>query len=503
MENMTEKFAEFCEELKYEDLPPEVIKRTKLLILDTVGIIIRARHDAESTSSLVSAIDKLEMGNGTCQVFSDKKTYTPSAAALLNGTLAHSLDFDDTHAEASLHSSAPILSAALAAAQMNKSSGQELITACVVGYETQIRLGLAGGSSAHYKKGFHPTATCGVFGAVAAAGHLMGLTKDQFISAFGIALSQSAGSMQFLTDGAWTKRSHVGQAAQNGLSCAIMAGEGFKGPSQAFEGQWGYFHSYASGGDFKKALDGLGKKFETLNLGVKPYPSCRYSHAAIDGIIELKNELGFSSEDVGNIDIGLSNVLAFDISWSRLFKGGKFHQKNNKTNISIEAFVADIKEIPLHGKCIDVVTSNHALEPNGRNLPILLKELFRITKRKLVLFEPSYELNSKEGKERMDRLGYIKNIEAEVEKLGGKVTDIIPICNTSNPLNPTACYVIEPASVKSVSLESPKYCVPGTDLKMENNGSFLLSKDTGLVFPVLDGIPILRTNSAILATSKF
>ena len=264
MENMTEKFAEFCEELKYEDLPPEVIKRTKLLILDTVGIIIRARHDAESTSSLVSAIDKLEMGNGSCQVFSDKKTYTPSAAALLNGTLAHSLDFDDTHAEASLHSSAPILSAALAAAQMNKSSGQELITACVVGYETQIRLGLAGGSSAHYKKGFHPTATCGVFGAVAAAGHLMGLTKDQFISAFGIALSQLAGSMQFLTDGAWTKRSHVGQAAQNGLSCAIMAGEGFKGPSQAFEGQWGYFHSYASGGDFKKALDGLGKKFETL-----------------------------------------------------------------------------------------------------------------------------------------------------------------------------------------------------------------------------------------------
>ena len=223
-----------------------------------------------------------------------------------------------------------------------------------------------------------------------------------------------------------------------------------------------------------------------------------------DSLLDIgTGEITTLSLILNNIDIGLSNVLAFDISWSRLFKGGKFHQKNNKTNISIEAFVADIKEIPLHGKCIDVVTSNHALEPNGRNLHILLKELFRITKRKLVLFEPSYELNSKEGKERMDRLGYIKNIEAEVEKLGGKVTDIIPICNTSNPLNPTACYVIEPASVKSVSLESPKYCVPGTDLKMENNGSFLLSKDTGLVFPVLDGIPILRTNSAILATSKF
>ena len=318
MENMTAKFAEFCEQLKYEDLSPEVIKRTKLLILDTVGIIIRARHDAESTPSLVSAIDKLEMSNGSCQVFSDKKTYSPSAAALLNGTLAHSLDFDDTHAEASLHSSAPILSAALAGAQMNKSSGQELITACVVGYEVQIRLGLAGGSSAHYKKGFHPSATCGIFGAAAAAGYLLGLTKEQYISAFGIALSQSAGSMQFLTDGAWTKRSHVGQAAQNGLSCAIMAGEGFKGPSEAFEGQWGYLHSYASGGDVKKAMNGLGEKFETLNLGVKPYPSCRYSHAAIDGLIELKKELKFSSDDLDDIDIGLSetalNIIGYPLT---------------------------------------------------------------------------------------------------------------------------------------------------------------------------------------------
>ena len=315
---MTEKFAEFCEQLRYEDLPHDVIKRTKLLILDTVGIIIRARHDAESTSSLVSAIEKLEMSNGSCQVFSDNKSYSPSAAALLNGTLAHSLDFDDTHAEASLHSSAPILAAALAAAEMNKSSGQQLITACVVGYEIQIRLGLAGGSSSHYKKGFHPTATCGIFGAAAAAGYLMGLTKEQYISAFGIALSQSAGSMQFLTDGAWTKRSHVGQAAQNGLSCAIMAAEGFKGPSKAFEGQWGYFHSYASGGDMEKAIDGLGKKFETLNLGVKPYPSCRYSHAAIDGIIELKNELGFSTAELDDIDIGLSetalNIIGYPLS---------------------------------------------------------------------------------------------------------------------------------------------------------------------------------------------
>ena len=317
MTNVTEKMAEFCEKIKFEILPEAVVKRTKLLILDTVGIIIRARHDAESTKSLISAVNKLDLNNGNCQVFSDKSKYVPSAAALINGTLAHSLDFDDTHAEASLHSSAPILAAAFAAAQMKNCSGQELITACVLGYEIQIRLGLAGGSSAHYKRGFHPTATCGIFGAAAASGYIVGLSKEQFISAFGIALSQSSGSMQFLNDGSWTKRSHVGQAAQNGLNAAILAGEGFKGPKEAFEGKWGYLNSFVSGGDLSKALEGLGEKFETLNLGVKPYPSCRYSHAAIDGLLELKKEINFDVNDLEDVDVGLSetalNIIGYPV----------------------------------------------------------------------------------------------------------------------------------------------------------------------------------------------
>ena len=317
MINLTEKIAEFCKDIKFEKLPNQVVKRAKLLILDTVGIIIRARHDAESTKSLISAVNKLDLNNGKCQVFSDTNRYVPSAAALINGTLAHSLDFDDTHAEASLHSSAPILAAAFAAAQMKNCSGQELITACVLGYEIQIRLGLAGGSSAHYQRGFHPTATCGVFGAAAAAGHIVGLNKEQFISAFGIALSQSSGSMQFLNDGSWTKRSHVGQAAQNGLNSAILAGEGFKGPKEAFEGKWGYLNSFVSGGDLSKALEGLGEKYETLNLGVKPYPSCRYSHAAIDGLLALKKEVNFNVDELEGVDIGLSetalNIIGYPI----------------------------------------------------------------------------------------------------------------------------------------------------------------------------------------------
>ena len=326
MEKLTEKLAEFCENIKFEKLPKDVVERTKLLILDTVGIIIRARHDAESTESLIKAIQTLDLDNGNCKVFSDKNNYAPSAAALINGTLALSLDFDDTHAEASLHSSAPILSAALSAAQMKNCSGQQLITACVIGYEIQIRLGLAGGASKHYNRGFHPTATCGIFGAVAATGHILGLNKNQFISAFGIALSQSSGSMEFLNDGSWTKRSHVGQAAQNGLKCAVLAMEGFKGPQQAFEGKWGYLNSFVSGGDSKKALNALGENFETLNLGVKPYPSCRYSHAAIDGLLELKEEIGFNFKELEDVEIGLSNTALNII-------GVPLEEKRNPKNI--------------------------------------------------------------------------------------------------------------------------------------------------------------------------
>ncbi len=208
---------------------------------------------------------------------------------------------------------------------------------------------------------------------------------------------------------------------------------------------------------------------------------------------------------LNQVDVELSSVLAFDISWSRLKKGMNFHLNNNKKlNINVDTFIADAKEIPLHEKCIDIVTSSHALEPNGKNLSTLLKELFRITKRKLVLFEPSYELNSNEGKERMDSLGYIKGVEEEVTKLGGRVTEINPIVNAGNPLNPTACYVIEPPSTFSnIALNKPVFCVPGTNFTLKDSGGFLASEDTGLLFPVLENIPVLRSKSAILATAKF
>jgi 2-methylcitrate dehydratase PrpD len=224
---------------------------------------------------------------------------------MLNGTLAHSLDFDDTHAPGSLHPSAPIVPAAFAAAEMAEADGRAVLAAAVAGYEVQIRLSLALDPAAHYDRGFHPTATCGAFGAAAAAGRILGLDPEGFSNAFGIVLSMSAGSMQYLVNGAWTKRSHVGHAALCGLVAATLAREGYKGASESLEGKWGFLHAYAPAADAAKAVDGLGRRWETLKIAVKPYPSCRYGHAPLDGILALAREHRIRAEEVEEVVVGL------------------------------------------------------------------------------------------------------------------------------------------------------------------------------------------------------
>ena len=301
----TRVLSEFVVALSYETLPNEVCERVKALVLDVVGIMVRARNDAESTPAMLSAMQALGLSGGGCTVIGDAQGYTPPGAAAVNGTLAHSLDFDDTHAPGSIHPSAPIVPAAFAAAEMTGADGKALIAAIVAGYEVQIRLSLALDPAAHYDRGFHPSATCGAFGAAAAAGRLFGLDADGCANAFGIVLSMAAGSMQFLVNGAWTKRSHVGHAAMCGLIAATLAREGYVGATEAIEGKWGFLHAYAPAADASRVTDGLGNRWETLKIAVKPYPSCRYSHAALDAILRLALEHGVKAQDVEDVSVGL------------------------------------------------------------------------------------------------------------------------------------------------------------------------------------------------------
>ena len=228
------------------------------------------------------------MAAGNSGVFGDAARYTPAGAAFLNGALAHSLDFDDTHAAGSLHPGAPVIPAALAAGEMVGASGADVLAGIVAGYEVTCRVALALPAGEHYDRGFHPTATCGAFGAAAAAARVFGLSAEQVEGALGTVLSQCAGSLQFLANGAWTKRFQVGWAACNGLMAATLVREGFKGASEALEGRHGFLHAYAPNPNPARAVQELGTVFELMNTAVKPYPSCRYGHAGIDAAIALR-----------------------------------------------------------------------------------------------------------------------------------------------------------------------------------------------------------------------
>lgn len=306
MAHETRTLAEYVAGLDYDDLPPEVPQRAKLLLIDFAGSIVRAGHEADSTPSVLAALADLQLdGPGLANVIGLPRRYAPPVAALLNGILGHSLDFDDTHADSSLHPSAPVVSAALAAAEMVGASGRDLLTAIVAGYEVCCRLGNALDPTAHYARGFHPTATAGTFGAAAAAGRLFGLDAAAIAAAFGVAASQAAGSLQFLVNGAWNKRYQVGAAAMNGLIAASLARRGFVGAAEAIEGKHGFLAGYSDGAVAEKAVAGLGRVYETMKIGVKPYPSCRYTHAAIDGLLALRGEQGLAPADILGVTVGL------------------------------------------------------------------------------------------------------------------------------------------------------------------------------------------------------
>ena len=304
--SITQHLAEFSSAIRLDALPPAVVARARFLVLDLVGNMVRARHDSESTPALLAAAKALGLGHGECGVFGEAAGWSPAGAALLNGALAHSLDFDDTHAAGSLHPGAPVIPAAIAAGEMAGASGAEVLAAIVAGYEVTCRVALALPAGAHYARGFHPTATCGVFGAAAAAGRVFGLSGEEIASAMGIALSQSAGSLQFLANGAWTKRFQVGWAAMAGLSAATLAREGFKGAAAALEGKAGFLHAYAPDPIPERAVQDLGVVFELMKTAVKPYPSCRYGHAGIDAMLALRAEHGLRAEEVERITYGTS-----------------------------------------------------------------------------------------------------------------------------------------------------------------------------------------------------
>jgi 2-methylcitrate dehydratase PrpD len=330
---ITETLAEFCAGLTLQQFPGEVVERTPMLLLDLLGSVVRARREAAVTPSLLAAVEALGLAAGEARVFGDPRSYGPAGAALLNGALGHALDFDDTHAAGTLHPGAAVIPAAIAAGEMCGALGADLLAGIVAGYETACRLALALPAGDHYARGFHPSATCGVFGAAAAAGRVFRLGGSQIASALGSALSQSAGSLQFLVNGAWTKPYQVGSAAMAGLTAAALARQGFRGAAEAIEGRHGFLQGYAPAPRPERVVADLGRVYELMATGVKPYPSCRYGHAGIDAVLALRREHGLVAETVDSIGYGLSRA-------GLLLVGAPLAKKQNPQNIVDAQFSA-------------------------------------------------------------------------------------------------------------------------------------------------------------------
>ncbi|HPQ96968.1 MAG: MmgE/PrpD family protein [Thiothrix sp.] len=304
--SITAQVARFSAQTPTRDIPEHVRQRALALMTDFAGSAIRAAEDCESSPVILRMLERLGLaGEGNCTVFGLNRRYGAAAAALLNGAFGHSLDFDDTHSDSSLHPSAPVIPAALAAAELTDASGDELMAAIVIGLEVCCRLGMALDPAAHYARGFHPTATAGVFGAAAAAGRLFGLDAVRVEAAFGVAASQASGSLQFLENGAWNKRYQVGEAAMKGLMAASLAVEGFVGALDALSGRHGFLKGYSDNADTALAVAGFGSVWETLRIGVKPYPACRYTHAAVDGLLQLCRQHAIGAENITGIRVGL------------------------------------------------------------------------------------------------------------------------------------------------------------------------------------------------------
>jgi 2-methylcitrate dehydratase PrpD len=306
---VSEELAAFVRELSIEDVPAPVLVRARLHMLDALGIAVASSgmdfgHAVHRAGSRLGAgRDSRVLGFGT--------SLPAPSAALVNGTLIHGLDFDDTHIEAIHHATAPALAAALAVGEQEHADGASTLLAYVIGLEVGCRLAAAASGGFH-DRGFHPTGIMGTFAAVCGTGKLRDVSPQTLVHALGLAGSQAAGILEI--NNSWLKRMHPGWAAHSAIVACTMAEEGFVGPATVFEGPHGLYASHLGTVPDRNALglDDLGTRWMTAEIALKPYPCCHFTHAFIDAALDLRAELGdqgISLEDVRRIECPTSARL--------------------------------------------------------------------------------------------------------------------------------------------------------------------------------------------------
>ncbi|MEB2399839.1 MAG: MmgE/PrpD family protein [Alcaligenaceae bacterium] len=296
---ITQQLTAFLTSLDYEGIPSPTRNRCIDLLIDHLAVSVAGMSLPWTQALRQYALD--QQTGGRCVIYGAQRT-TADLAALVNGTMAHGIELDDTHEASVSHPGAVIFAAVLAVAQERESSAKETITAIVAGYEAMGRIGAAFDPD-FMARGSHPTANHGVFGACTGAAKLLGLSSTELNMAWGIASSLNSGSMAFTEDpmGTMVKRLHAGWPAHSGVVAAKLAKLGFTGPRDTLDRQKGYIGRNSPAARREVILDGLGQNWVVDDISIKPYACCRLFHSAIDAITRLKKEEAFRLGDIASV----------------------------------------------------------------------------------------------------------------------------------------------------------------------------------------------------------
>jgi 2-methylcitrate dehydratase PrpD len=296
--HVVERFASWAVAFRKEDLSREALRHAKRALIDWHAALLAGARLPPATLLEKALAEELDHGGARLAL---GRPATARAAALINGTAAHTAEFDDIFRDGIYHPGAPTIAAALALAQSLSLSGQDFLKAVVVGYEISTRIGAAMGRP-HYKY-WHNTGTIGCFGAAAACAELLRLERKQFAHALATVATFSAGLQQAFRMDSMSKPLHAGRAAEAGLTAALAAREGVTGSLDVMEGEAGYGRAMGEGPDWERALATLGKDWHITRMTFKNHGCCGHTFAAIDGALELKKRMNVRAEDIERVEV--------------------------------------------------------------------------------------------------------------------------------------------------------------------------------------------------------
>lgn len=311
-EDFSAVLAAFAAQTPAHAIPDSLFAKVEEYFLDFLGHTAYSAQHADSSSAFIGGIRNMDPSGRGSTVIGRAETYSKMQAILLNGAFAHSMDFDDTFVRGMLHPGAPIIPMVLALGEEADVSGHAMADAIAMGYEIACRIGVAIHPENAYDRGFHITAVAGIFGAVAAAGRLLKMTSSEIANAFGIAGSLASGSMQYLSNGSWNKRLHPGFAGHSALMAISLARAGVIGAEDPIAGRYGILTGYTDQPYPQLLTLRLGEEWLAAETAIKPYPSCRMAHGAIDVCLELRGQMSAEQRHQARIRIDLS-PKAYDL----------------------------------------------------------------------------------------------------------------------------------------------------------------------------------------------